>query len=102
RRNFVLERMGAANFLSSGQVDEFKEKSLGLQFTPIDHSEGIAQYFRAVLKKEVQNLLVDKSITKPDGTPYNLDRDGLKIYTTIDATMQQYAEESQKEYKIGR
>jgi penicillin-binding protein 1A len=52
-----------------------------------------------VLKKEVQKILVDKSILKPDGTtPYDLDRDGLKIYTTIDATMQGYAEEAQKEY----
>ncbi len=98
RRNFVLERMAQANFLSSGQVEEFKHKPLGLEFTRIDHNEGLAQYFRAVLKKEVQNILVDKSIAKPDGTPYDLDRDGLKIYTTIDATMQGYAEESQREY----
>ncbi|MGN6181101.1 MAG: transglycosylase domain-containing protein [Mucilaginibacter sp.] len=98
RRNFVLERMGAANYLSSGQVEEFQQKPLGLDFTRIDHNEGLAQYFRAVLKKEVQKILNDKSITKPDGTPYDLDRDGLKIYTTIDATMQQYAEQSQREY----
>lgn len=98
RRNFVLERMGAANYLSSGQVEEFQQKPLGLDFTRIDHNEGLAQYFRAVLKKEVQKILTDKSITKPDGTPYDLDRDGLKVYTTIDATMQQYAEESQREY----
>jgi penicillin-binding protein 1A len=60
----------------------------------------MATYFRAVpLKKEMQKILVDKSILKPDGvTPYDLDRDGLKIYTTIDATMQQYAEEAQQEY----
>lgn len=98
RRNFVLERMGEANFLSSGQVEEYKQKPLGLEFNRIDHNEGLAQYFRAVLKREVQNLLEDKSITKPDGTPYDLDRDGLKIYTTIDYTMQQYAEEAQHEY----
>jgi penicillin-binding protein 1A len=98
RRNFVLERMGAANYLSSGQVEEFQQKPLGLDFKRIDHNEGLAQYFRMVLKKEVQKILNDKSITKPDGTPYDLDRDGLKIYTTIDATMQQYAEESQHEY----
>jgi penicillin-binding protein 1A len=98
RRNFVLERMGKANYLSSGQVEEYQAKPLGLNFTRTDHNEGIAQYFRAVLKKEVQKLLSDKSITKPDGTPYDLDRDGLKIYTTIDATMQEYAEEAQRTY----
>ncbi|MDB5001491.1 MAG: peptidase [Mucilaginibacter sp.] len=99
RRNFVLRRMDEEGFLSAGQAEEYKQKPLGLNFRPIDHNDGMATYFRAVLKKEVQKLLVDKSILKPDGvTPYDLDRDGLKIYTTIDATMQQYAEEAQQEY----
>ncbi|MFA6086871.1 transglycosylase domain-containing protein [Mucilaginibacter sp.] len=99
RRNFVLRRMDEEGFLSAGQADEYKQKPLGLHFRPIDHNDGMATYFRAVLKKEVQKLLVDKAILKPDGvTPYDLDRDGLKIYTTIDATMQQYAEEAQQEY----
>jgi penicillin-binding protein 1A len=99
RRNFVLRRMDEEGFLSPGQADEYKQKPLGLTFHPIDHNDGMATYFRAVLKKEVQKLLVDKSILKPDGvTPYDLDRDGLKIYTTINATMQQYAEDAQKEY----
>jgi penicillin-binding protein 1A len=99
RRNLVLERMGKQEYLSQGQVDEYKQKLLGLHFTLISHNEGYAQYFRAVLKKEVQKILVQKSIYKPDGvTPYDLDRDGLKIYTTIDATMQQYAEEAQRQY----
>ena len=86
------------DIISGGQADEFKQQPLNLDFQRIDHNEGLAQYFRAVLKKEIQKLMVDKSIVKPDGTPYDLDRDGLKIYTTIDATMQQYAEEAQREY----
>jgi len=98
RRNLVLDRMQKEGYLTSGQVDQFKQQPLDLNFQRMDHNEGLAQYFRAVLKKEVQKILVDKSIVKPDGTPYDLDRDGLKIYTTIDATMQQYAEESQREY----
>jgi len=98
RRNLVLERMQKEGYLTSGQVDELKEQPLNLDFQRIDHNEGLAQYFRAVLKKQVQKILVDKNIAKPDGTPYDLDRDGLKIYTTIDATMQGYAEESQREY----
>jgi len=98
RRNLVLERMQKQGYLTSGQVDELKEQPLNLDFQRIDHNEGLAQYFRAVLKKQVQKILVDKNIVKPDGTPYDLDRDGLKIYTTIDATMQGYAEESQREY----
>jgi penicillin-binding protein 1A len=98
RRNLVLERMEKQGFLSDGQLAELKQKPLGLDFTRIDHNEGLAQYFRAVLKKQIQQILIDKSINKPDGTPYDLDRDGLKIYTTIDATMQQYAEEAQRTY----
>ena len=98
RRNLVLDRMAKEGYISGGQADEFKQQPLNLDFQRIDHNEGLAQYFRAVLKKEIQKLMVDKSIVKPDGTPYDLDRDGLKIYTTIDATMQQYAEEAQREY----
>lgn len=98
RRNLVLERMGREGYLTSSQVDKFKRKPLNLNFTRVAHNEGLAQYFRAVLKKEIQRILIDKSITKPDGAPYDLDRDGLKIYTTIDAVMQQYAEEAQKVY----
>ncbi|GAA4324822.1 transglycosylase domain-containing protein [Mucilaginibacter gynuensis] len=101
RRNLVLRRMQEMGYLSDGQVDEFKQKPLGLQFKKINHNEGSAPYFRAVLKKEIQKLFVDKNITKADGTPYDLDRDGLKIYTTLDATMQRYAEEAQKEYMRG-
>ena len=78
RRNLVLDRMAKEGYLTGGQADEFKQKPLDLDFQRIDHNEGLAQYFRAVLKKEVQKILVDKSINKPDGTPYDLDRDGLK------------------------
>jgi penicillin-binding protein 1A len=100
RRNLVLSRMNKEGYLSDGQYDEFKAKPLGLHFHPIDYNGGLAPYFRAVLKKDIQKILDDKSITKADGTPYDLDRDGLKIYTTINYTMQQYAEEAQKEYMI--
>ncbi len=98
RRNIILGLMAKQNYLSSGQLDEFKKKPLGLDFRPMDHNEGPAPYFRAVLKKEIQKIFKDQNITKSDGTAYDLDRDGLKIYTTIDATMQQYAEEAQREY----
>ncbi|RVU01582.1 penicillin-binding protein [Mucilaginibacter limnophilus] len=98
RRNLVLRRMAEEHYLSDGQADELKLKPLGLDFHRINHNEGSAPYFRAVLKREVQKLFVEKSIYKEGDVPYDLDRDGLKIYTTIDATMQRYAEEAQKEY----
>ena len=98
RRNLILGLMEKQGFLSDGQADELRKKPLGLDFNPMNHFDGPAPYFRAVLKQEVQKILKDENITQSDGTPYDLDRDGLKIYTTIDATMQQYAEEAQREY----
>ncbi len=98
RRNFVLRRMAEEDYLSEGQAEEFKAKPLGLNFHPTDHNEGLATYFRFVLKKDIQQKLNSLDIHKSDGTPYDLDRDGLKIYTTINYTMQRYAEEAQKEY----
>jgi len=98
RNNVVLPAMAKMNFLSEGQLEEYKAKPLGLNFHVITHNDGPAPYFRAVLKREVQKIFQNESIVQADGTPYDLDRDGLKIYTTINFTMQQYAEEAQAEY----
>lgn len=98
RRNTILDLMDKQGFLSGGQAAELKAKPLGLNLTLMTHNDGPAPYFRAVLKQEVQKIFKDQNIVQSDGTPYDLDRDGLKIYTTIDATMQQYAEEAQQEY----
>ncbi|GAB3920915.1 transglycosylase domain-containing protein [Mucilaginibacter myungsuensis] len=95
RRNIVLQLMADANYLGEDQANSFKEKPMGLKFHRIDHNEGLAPYFRDAIKSDIQKILVDKQIFKSDGTPYDLDRDGLKIYTTVNADMQQYAEEAQ-------
>jgi len=95
-RNFVLKRMADEGYLSVGQANELKAKPLGLNYHQTNHTDGLAPYFRAVLKNDVKRIL--STITKPDGTPYDVDRDGLKIYTTINYTMQMYAEEAQREY----
>ncbi|MGJ1235233.1 MULTISPECIES: penicillin-binding protein 1A [Sphingobacterium] len=98
RRNTVLNNMVAANFISAEEANKAKEKPLGLELKIANYGEGLAPYFRAVLKDEIKKEFAKLSITKPDGTPYDLDRDGLKIYTTINMSMQQYAEDSQKEW----
>jgi penicillin-binding protein 1A len=67
--------MGHEGYLSDGQVQEFKQKPLGLDFHPINHTEGIAPYFRHVLKSDKKNI---QTQNKADGTPYDIDRDGLK------------------------
>ncbi|MDB5015812.1 MAG: peptidase [Mucilaginibacter sp.] len=98
RRNLILGLMAKQGFISDGQLQELKQKPLALDFNPIGHNDGPAPYFRAVLKQQIQKIFKDQNIVQSDGTPYDLDRDGLKIYTTLDATMQQYAEEAQREY----
>lgn len=98
RRNTVLENMEAEGFLSDAEVAKLKEKPLGLDFNPTDHNDGSGAYFRAVLKRDIQRIFAEQSIEKADGTPYDLDRDGLRIYTTIDSRMQKYAEDAQRQY----
>ena len=97
RRNTVMALMVKADLLAAEDFDAAKDKPLGLQFTAATTNDGIAPYFRAVLKNEVKKILDERSITK-NGIPYDLDRDGLKITTTINYDMQVYAEEAQKEY----
>ncbi len=98
RRNTVLENMRNAGYLSDPEAEELKQTPLVLKFRPINHNEGYAAYFRAVLKKDIQKIFEEQNIKKADDTPYDLDRDGLKIYTTINSHMQKYAEEVQSEY----
>ncbi len=98
RRNTVLNNMHKENYLSDEEVERLKALPMGLKFNPSDHNEGSAPYFRAVLKKDIQKTFEESSITKADGTPYDLDRDGLKIYTTINSRMQSYAERAQRDY----
>ncbi len=98
RRNTVLENMHNANYLSDEETERNKELPLQLSFNALDHNDGSAAYFRAVLKRDIQKTFAENSINKADGTPYDLDRDGLKIYTTINSRMQNYAEKAQREY----
>ena len=98
RRNTVIENMSQANYISDTEEERLKAIPLKLEFNPSDHNEGSAPYFRAVLKKDIQLTLEQNTIYKADGTPYDLDRDGLKIYTTLNSHMQNYAEQAQQEY----
>lgn len=98
RRNLILQKMADEGFLNEDEAQSQKQKTLSLEFNPTSHSEGLATYFRAILKKDIQQTLREMSITKADGSSYDLDRDGLRIYTSINSKMQRYAEESQAEY----
>ena len=98
RRNTVLANMHDAGFLTSVEFEEAKNKPLEVKLSVSTYGEGLAPYFRAVLKDEIKKEFENLSITKADGTPYDLDRDGLRIYTPINMKMQEYAEQAQKEW----
>ena len=92
RRNQVLKQMEKNGFLTSMEKDSLQAIPMKIIFTPQGHDEGIATYFRVYLQGFMRDW-IDKN-PKPDGGTYNIYRDGLKIYTSIDSRMQKYAEEA--------
>lgn len=96
RRNTVLGQMAKYNFISEEQKDSLINLPIKLNFRQESHTEGLAQYFREMLRQDLLKWCKDHK--KADGTPYNLYRDGLRIYTTIDSRMQRYAEEAVQEH----
>ncbi|HLW50930.1 MAG TPA: transglycosylase domain-containing protein [Sphingobacteriaceae bacterium] len=98
RRNTVLNNMRQQGFLTNAEYEAARQEPLDLKLRIATYGEGLAPYFRAVMKQEIQRLFRERSITKADGSPYDLDRDGLRVYTTINSKMQRYAEEAQAEW----
>ena len=92
RRDVVLHQMEKNDFISEQEKTELQKKPLVLHFSPESHNEGIATYFREYLREFMKQWVKDNP--KPDGTEYDIYRDGLKIYTTIDSRMQTYAEDA--------
>ena len=91
RRNTVIDQMVRNKYLSSAEAEGIKSKPIQLNYKKLDETTGLAPYFRMVLGEYMKGWC--KSHTKPDGENYNLYRDGLKIYTTINPRMQLDAEE---------
>lgn len=126
RRNVVLDQMRKAGYITAEECDSLQALPLVLKYTRVDHNEGMATYFREYLRGvlnakkpvkgdyrgwQMQKFYEDsldwennplfgwcEKNTKKDGSKYNLYTDGLKIYTTIDSRMQQYAEEAVEEH----
>ncbi|NHN26945.1 penicillin-binding protein [Flavobacterium jejuense] len=96
RRNTVLGQMERSGFLKTAKKEELQKKPVVLDFKPESHNEGIATYFREYLKGYMKDWV--KNHKKEDGSEYDIYRDGLKIYTTIDSRMQKYAEEAVEEH----
>ena len=124
RRNFVISQMEKAGFLTEQQKDSIQQIPITLSFQIQDHNAGVGPYFRDMLRRtmnakepkrssyaQYEDYVVDSlqwadnafygwlnKNTKADGTKYNLDKDGLRIYTTINYKMQKYAEEAVAEH----
>lgn len=92
RRNVVLAQMSKYEYIPKVIKDSLQKTELDLNYTPESHREGLATYFRAYLTEFMKDWI--KNNPKPDGEKYSLYNDGLKIYTTIDSRMQQYAEDA--------
>ncbi|MBR1575819.1 MAG: transglycosylase domain-containing protein [Bacteroidales bacterium] len=124
RRNFVISQMEKAGYLTKAQRDSIQQLPIELSYQVQDHNSGYGPYFRDMLRRVMnakkprrsdyqfrEDFSADSLLwatddlygwlnknTKADGTPYNLDKDGLKIYTTINYKMQRYAEEAVAEH----
>lgn len=90
RRNQVLKQMEKYAFLETKVKDSLQKLPIVLDFSPEDTSDGSATYFREYIRDYMKKWT--KTYKKPDSSQYNIYRDGLKIYVTIDSRMQQYAE----------
>jgi len=120
RRNHVLRQMEKYDYLSKHELDSIVQIPIVVTYRQQDHNSGYGPYFRDMLRRfmnateprrasyaQVEDYRADslawkdnpfygwlKKNRKPDGTQYDLDRDGLRIYTTLDSRMQKYAEEA--------
>ena len=97
RRNLVLKKMVENGYLTEAEYDSVSQIPLDMShFNIKDHNTGQATYFREFLRGYLNDWA--KNTTRADGEPYNIYRDGLRIYTTIDSRMQRYAEEAVRDF----
>ena len=94
RRNLVLSQMLKYDYLNKITADSLCSAPLELDYINLSHNEGLAPYFREHLRMTM--LEWAKNNPKPNGSQYNIYTDGLKIYTTINADLQKYAEEAMR------
>ena len=92
RRNVVLKQMEKAEIITEAQKLQLQRLPIKLNFKLESHKDGTATYFREYLREYMKKWVEENK--KPDGSEYNIYKDGLRIYTTIDSRMQLYAEEA--------
>ncbi len=98
RRNVVISQMEKYGFLYQTESDSLKQLPLDIDFTLTSHNEGIATYFREYLRPQLQEWCENHQ--NESGKPYNLYTDGLKIHTTIDSRLQNFAENAVTEHMM--
>lgn len=96
RRNTVLSQMEKYGYLTSEQLEAKSAQPIKLKYNPQAHDEGIATYFREMLRNYMKDWC--KTHYKPNGDQYDVHKDGLRIYTTINYQMQKNAEDAVKEH----
>ncbi len=99
RRMVVFSQMEKNNFITHTEYDSLRKLPLDMsKFNRKTHADGLAPYFRMELRKELNRIFADKEYYKSDGTPYNIYKDGLRIYTTLDPVIQNHAEQAVLEH----
>ncbi|MEM7187362.1 MAG: transglycosylase domain-containing protein, partial [Bacteroidota bacterium] len=96
RRNVVLSQMAKYDFITEEVKDSLQALPLGVNYSPQKHIDGIGTYVREYIRGYMKEW--SKQNPKPDGSYYDIDRDGLKVYTTINSKMQAYAEQAVGEH----
>jgi penicillin-binding protein 1A len=124
RRNVVISQMERYGYITPDVADSVRMLPLGLDLREDSHNTGLATYFREYIRTTMIRYEPERNMfysedqyedalwrwkndplygwcrknKKPDGTNYNLYRDGLRIYTTLNSSMQGYAEEALREH----
>lgn len=96
RRNIVLYQMARNGFITEAEKAKYQAAPIKITYTPETHTQGVGTYFREYLRDYMRKWV--KENPKKDGSTYDIYRDGLRIYTTIDSRMQRYAEEAVQEH----
>ena len=92
RRNVVLLQMEKGKIISNEEKERLQSLPIKLNFKLETHKDGTATYFREYLRDYMKKWAEENK--KSDGSDYDIYKDGLKIYTTIDSRMQLHAEEA--------
>ncbi|MDN3491431.1 transglycosylase domain-containing protein [Winogradskyella sp. APC 3343] len=96
RRNVVLNQMVNYNYLSEDSLSYYVNQDIELEYRSFNHDVGLAPYFRAEVKKQLEFIL--DTLKTPQGEKYNLYKDGLIVHTTLDYKMQELAENAMEEH----